>query len=408
MRYFVYNKLNMKLLVLNTVCNQGSIPYLINKTITYLQNNNVEVIFLCGRNIVNGNFFINLLIKFEMIIHLLITRIFDFHGFGSIIFTLVVINKIKSFKPDKIHLHNLHGYYINFPILFKYINNSGIKIYWTLHDCWAFTGHCTHFTYVGCEKWKRNCFNCPQKNTYPKSVLFDNSYMNFKLKKQTFSNLNNVEFILPSFWLQKRFNYSFLKKLPSTVLPNAIDLKQFQNSNYNHLIGKHNLYSKKVILGVSSIWNEKKGFSDFIKLSQNITLDTIIILIGLSDKQITSLPSNIIGLKRINVFSELIQYYNLADVYVNASKEETFGMTTIEALATGTPVVAYKNTPAEEILDDTVGSLANYNDIESLISSINNVLSKGKTSYSENALKKVSGNYNIDFYFSKILTIYNA
>ena len=289
--------------------------------------------------------------KFDVLFHVLVTRLFDLHGYASKRATKKMIKQIKSIDPDVIQLHNLHGYYLNINMLFKYLKTCNKKIVWTLHDCWAFTGHCTHFTYPECNKWKNEeCSKCPRKWEYPASLLMDNSSRVIKKKKQLFTNIDKLIIVTPSEWLKNLVNQSFLKDYKLKVINNGIDLTIFKPTNTIDVKRKYNIPAdKKIILGVASIWSPNKGLNEFLQLSKQINeKDFCIVLVGLNKKQIEKLPSNVIGLSRIENLEELANLYTCANVLFNPSKEESFSLVTVEAMACGTPVIGYNNSAIKE------------------------------------------------------------
>lgn len=225
--------------------------------------------------------------KISIYFHGLIAR-FGFNGHGSYFVTKKLVKKIKKINPDVIHMHNVHGYYINLKVLFRYLKNEYKgKIVWTLHDCWTFTGHCSHFTYVNCSKWLQNCNECPQLNRYPKEII-DTTKMEYNLKKELFTGLNNLTIITPSIWLSKLVKQSFLKEYPVKVINNGIDLnifKKYPKEELEKLYDKYNIpKNKKIILGVANIWEERKGLKDFIKLSKILDDSYEIVLVGIDNK----------------------------------------------------------------------------------------------------------------------------
>jgi putative colanic acid biosynthesis glycosyltransferase len=285
--------------------------------------------------------------------HGVYTRITDKTGFASKRATRELVEKLQQIKPDIIHLHNIHGYYLNIEMLFQYIKFEKIKVVWTLHDCWPFTGHCTHFDYVGCEKWKTGCYNCSQKNAYPSSKLFDNSKWNYKKKKELFSDIEMT--IVPvSGWLSNKVNESFLSSNSVKVIYNGIDLDIFRPRK-SQFKEEHGLMDKIVLLGVASDWGEKKGLYDFIELSKMLPNNYQIVLVGLSNSQLRMLPINIIGLNRAKDVEDLVKIYNAADIFLNLSVEETMGMTSLEAMACGKPVIVYDATALPEIIPNKCG-----------------------------------------------------
>jgi len=280
-------------------------------------------------------------------LHGLRSRLLDDQGFGSRASTRRFLSWVRQYDPDVIWLHNLHGYYINLE-LFGYLRTCGKKILWTLHDCWSFTGHCAYFEMAGCDKWKTGCGSCPQKGAYPKSILLDGSRRNFERKKALFTGIPNLTLIVPSQWLQHRVEESFLKEYPVEVHYNEVNRAVFKPTpgDFREKMG---LTEKKILLGVASVWEERKGLKDFIALSRLLPEAYRIVLIGLKPEQIQALPKEIVGLPRTKNVQELAEVYTAADVFINPSLEETFGMTTLEANCCGTPAIVYRDTACEEI-----------------------------------------------------------
>ena len=298
-----------------------------------------------------------------------LTRITDRAGFYSSGPTKNLIKKIKEFDPDIIHLHNLHGYYINIEILFKYLRESGKPVVWTLHDCWPFTGHCPYFDFVGCDKWKTGCHDCPQIHEYPKSLLIDNSAQNYRKKKELFTSLKRMRIVTPSNWLANLVNQSFLNKYPVHVIHNGINRDIFKPT-YGNWTRDHLLEDKKIILGVANIWERRKGLNDLVKLSELLPEDYQVVVVGLTDKQLKDMPSKVIGIKRTESAKELAEIYTSAYVFVNPTYEDNFPSVNLEALACGTPVITYETGGGPEIITEEIGAVVPKADIQSLASQI--------------------------------------
>lgn len=281
-------------------------------------------------------------------LHALRSRFLDDVGAGSKAATRRLLRWVREFDPDVIWLHNLHGYYINLELLFGYLRTCGKEIHWTLHDCWAFTGHCVHFDYVGCERWKTGCHHCPEKKTYPSSILRDNSEKNFIWKKNLFTGIPNLNLRVPSNWLKERVEQSFLGEYPVEVVYNTVNREVFRPTP-GPFRSKYHLEKKYVVLGVANMWYDRKGLNDFYALSELLEEPYQIVLVGLTEAQIQKLPSKILGLTRTESVEELAQIYSAADVFVNPSYEETFGMTALEASCCCTPTIVYRGTACEEI-----------------------------------------------------------
>jgi len=279
------------------------------------------------------------------------TRLFDRHGYGAKKATRDFIKKIEQYNPDIIHLHNIHGYYINFELLFAWLKaNKEKKVIWTLHDCWAMTGHCAYFTAVKCDRWRTQCSHCPQKRRYPSSHLFSNARNNFERKKRAFTGVEGMTLVVPSHWMEGIVKESFLKDYKTEVVHNKIDTDIFKPTTSNFR-GKYGLENKKVILGVANVWEERKGLKDFIKLSKMLDEQYVIVLVGLTRKQMKKLSKKVKGFERITDMEELADIYSAADVFVNPSREETFGMTIAEAQACGTRTVVHDCTACGETAD---------------------------------------------------------
>ena len=301
----------------------------------------------------------------DLQLHALRTRILDEHGFGSKRATKEFLKWAEEYDPDLVWLHNIHGYYINVEMLFAWIKSRPqMQVKWTLHDCWAFTGHCSHFSVVQCEQWKTQCRQCVQKDRYPVSKIKDNCYLNFERKKAAFTGVKNMILITPSKWLANLVKQSFLKEYLIEVQYNTIDLNVFKPTE-SDFRKRYHLEDKKIVLGVASTWDDRKGLNEFFELRRMLDDSYVIVLVGLSEKQIEGLPEMIIGISRTNNTVELAEIYTAADIFVNPSKEETFGLTTVEAIACGTPALVYKDTACEEIVYQWGGyvSLSNVNSI---------------------------------------------
>jgi glycosyltransferase involved in cell wall biosynthesis len=290
-------------------------------------------------------------------LHGAFTRVSDRTGFASKRATRQLIQRLENIKPDIVHLHNIHGYYINIELLLDYLKRNQIKIIWTLHDCWAFTGHCAFFDAVGCEKWQKGCHNCEQLATYPKSMIMDSSTWNWRKKKELFTGAD-IRIITPSHWLDMKVKESFLKDCPVEVIHNGIDTTVFKyrESDFRH---RKHIEDKIVVLGVASEWTKRKGLDDFIRLELLLKErgfeNCKIVLIGLDKDTIKEIPDSMIGLERTSNVQELVEMYSTADVFFNPTYEDNFPTTNLEALACGTPVVTYRTGGSPECINDQNG-----------------------------------------------------
>lgn len=335
----------MKILFINSHCGAGSTGKICTELAEKFEADGNEVKIAYGRYAYVPEQYKKYAVRIgsdlEVKINALLTRITDKEGLYSKNSTKKFLKWAEEFNPDILWLHNLHSYYLNYEMLFKWIKTRpGMQVKWTLHDCWAFTGHCAHFTVAKCYKWQTECKNCPQKSAYPASLIFSNCNDNFKRKKQAFTGVKNMTLITPSNWLANLVKESFLKEYSVEVIHNTIDTNVFKPtpSDFRECYGLEN---KKIILGVSGVWNERKGFYDFIKLSEMLGDNYKVVLVGLSDKQLKEIPTNIIGIKHTNGQKELAEIYTAADVFVSLSYEENYPTVHLEAQACGTPVITY-------------------------------------------------------------------
>lgn len=308
--------------------------------------------------------------QLDVKIHAVLSRNFGKQGYFSKLATKGLIRKIEKINPDVIHLHNLHGSYLNLPLLFKFLKKSEAKKVITLHDCWLFTGKCPHFTEVQCYKWKESCGDCPQLSIYPKSKK-DTTKKCLQDKKEWLSGIDNLKIVAVSNWLRDTAKQSFLNQYSIETIYSGIDESVFKEKKDDYIRNKYNLNGKFIILGVSSEWKNQKGLDDFLKLSKLIDEDEIIVLVGLTEEQIKEMPKNIIGIKRTESKEELSQLYSCANVFVNTSREETFGLVTAEAMACGTPVIVYDSTACSEIVTDESGYVASSKNVEEVYGYIN-------------------------------------
>lgn len=334
----------MKILEINTVCGIRSTGRICTDIADILKEQGHECRIAYGRENVPNKY---AAISYQMGTtwdarrHALSARIWDCAGFGSKNATNRLIAKINAYRPDVIHLHNIHGYYLNVEILFSYLAQANIPVIWTLHDCWAFTGHCAYFSLANCDRWKSGCYHCPCKHTYPTSYFKDASRQNYNRKKRIFTGIHNLTIVTPSQWLADLVKESFLKDYPVKVIHNGIDLSVFKPTDGNFR-ERYHLQDKKIILGVASQFGQRKGFDDFLRLADLIDDQFRIVLVGVSQKQIASLPKNIIGFERTNDVRELAEIYTSADVLFNPTYEDNYPTVNLEAQACQTPVITYR------------------------------------------------------------------
>ena len=346
--------------------------------------------------------------RFAIYNNALAARLFDCEGLTAKRSTLQLIKRLQEVKPDIIHLHNIHGYYINYPILFSFLKDYKAPVVWTLHDCWPFTGHCSYFDLAECVKWKTECNHCPQKGEYPKSYM-DFSHRNFNLKKEVFTSCNNLTIVPVSYWLENLVKESFWKGYKTKMIHNGIDTDMFSvRNNANEMWAKYGITAKYVILGVASPFNKRKGYPDFISLSHMLPEEYCIVMVGLNAEQKKNLPGNIIGIERTQDVSELASLYSCADVFVNLTYEDNFPTTNLEAMACGTPVITYNTGGSPEAVDADTGIVVPKGDLVSAKDAIVSVCGKGKSFYSQKCRFRAERHFNKDDCFRKYIDLYNS
>lgn len=359
----------MKIYQINVVCSTGSTGRITTDISHYVEQQGGQCRIAYGRGTLgDGIDAIRIETKYGSIFHAVMTRLTDRHGLYSKHATRRLIEDIRQYEPDIIHLHNIHGYYVNYEILLQFLKEYNKPVVWTLHDCWAFTGHCAHFDAVGCDKWKSKCENCCQIREYPASLFRDASAENYVRKQQAFCGVEKLQIVTVSDWLKRMVQNSYLSDYPVMTIYNGIDL-QVMKPCCSDIKEKYQLEDKNVILGVASLWNEKKGLEIFRALAHRLPENYRIVMIGIEDKQKRELPENILSIGKVS-YEELARWYSAADVYVNGSIEETMGLTTVEAMACGTPVVVQKATAVPEVVGEGCGTIVEKGNLEAMITAI--------------------------------------
>ena len=356
----------MKIAQINTVCGNGSVGRITVDIYHALKKSGHEGKIYYGRRAApetaeTEKFGTNL----DMGIHVLSTFLTGTHGFNSKGQTKKLIESLKSYEPDLIHLHNIHGFYVDVEMLFAYLKQCGKPVVWTLHDCWSFTGHCAYFDFVQCDKWKTACESCPQyRNSYPYALFKDGSKENFLRKRKAFQGVKGMTIVTPSKWLGELVKESYLKEYPVKVIPNGIDLERFVPQ-------KRSQRDRHLILGVANVWDRRKGLDYLKQLSQMLDPEKYeVAVVGVSKKQKEQLPKGMTGIEHTKNVEELMQFYSQASVYVNPTLEDNFPTTNLEALACGTPVVTFATGGSVESVDETCGCIVPKKDMDGLYQAV--------------------------------------
>ena len=332
--------------------------------------------------------------KINTYIHYASNLFLDKEGLSSTYATKKLINVIKTIEPDVIQLHNIHDHWLNYEVLFNYLNNSKIKVFWTFHDCWAFTGHCHHFVDINCTKWIKGCSNCPKRNFFA-----DRSFINYNLKKQLFTNCLNLTIIPVSNWMENFVSLSFLKNKPRITIHNGIDLSVFKpNSDVEKSTSIFN------IIAVSSVWTKSKGIDDIFKLRELLSSEYHITIVGLNEKQISNLPKGINGIQRTQNLEALVKLYSTSDVFINPTYADTFPTVNLEALACGTPVITYKTGGSPEAVDEKTGIVVEQGNVNALADAI--VKIRKHPLSSKDCRMRAIERFDKDMCFNKYIQLY--
>ena len=348
-------------------------------------------------------------------IHVIWTTLTDRHGLEpvlSVIYTRKMVRRIREANPDIIHLHNIHGYYLHYPTLMKYLayEYKG-KIIWTFHDLWPITGHCPHYVAIDCRKWMTGCNHCPNKKRYPVSLGLDGSRKNYETKKELFTLLSNLTITVPSEWMASQVRQSFMGKYPVEVIHNGIDTAVFDHNRLiadldiesNKCADETEWFDKKILLSVASIWDERKGLKDLVALSDKLSDDYLMVIVGLSKHQISRLPKGVIGITRTENIEELVSLYSRAHIFINPSLEESFSLVTVEALSCGCPCIVLDTSAVAELVNDDNGVVLHSHKPEDYLDAIKSIENRG---YSRESVRATALKYDNKYMLDGYMRLY--
>ncbi len=394
-----------KIAQINSVCGKGStgiIAMHLNE-IAQLNGFDSKVFFGYGQSPCASS--VRLSSKLYVKLNILKTRLFGKHAFYSKLATKKLVRLLKEYKPDLIHIHQIHGHYLNIPILFDFLTEYNVPIVITMHDCWMFTGHCVHFETCGCDKWKTGCHDCPQLKTYPVSYFFDRSKESWNDKKKYFNMTNKLHLVTPSKWLSNYVGKSFLNKHDCSVIHNGIDTSDFVKVDVSNLKEELDLNDKFIILGMAEKWlyneNEPHSLEFLSKLNTNIK----VILIGVKEGT-NYLPDNVIKVPYLNDKNKLIEYYNLADVFINLTLADNFPTVNIESISCGTPVITFDTGGSAEIIDETTGIKVSKGDFDALNTALKTLMDN-KIKYNKQCRNRALEMFDKNTCYDKYISLYN-
>lgn len=340
--------------------------------------------------------------------HGLETRFFDRHGLASDSATRKFVKQVKELNPDVIHIHNIHGYFLNYKILFDFLAKSGIPVVWTIHDCWLYTGHCYYYSFVGCNKWQTGCHHCSQKREFPASWLFDRSRQNFIDKKEAFTQLatDQLTIVPVSEWIMGEMRQSFLKGYRFQVIHNGINTDVFTVCDSIRVRTRYGLGNKHILLGIASIWSREKGWFDFMELAKLLRDDEVIVLVGVKPEAKKQLPANIVGIARTENVGQLAELYSAADAFINPTWQDNYPTVNLEAIACGTPVITYRTGGSIEAVTEKTGLVVDQGDVEGLLNAFRMVVRRGKEYYEKKCREYALAHFRKEDRYQEYLDLY--
>lgn len=393
-----------KLVQINSVVNTGSTGRIAEQLGQLATSQGWESYIAYGREAresksklirIGGSFGVNL--------HAFASKFLDCHGLCSKNATRTFLKQLDEIKPDVVHLHNIHGYYINYPMLFNYLREHNIPTIITMHDFWLMTGHCGYIN-KSCDRWKTGCGKCPRLDQYPAAKI-DRTARNWQLKADLFADMPNVTLVPVSFWLGRYASESLLKPVKQHVIYNGIDTDVFKPYDSDEASVSGVDWSKFTIMTIATRWTEANGMSDVLHLSEILPDDCQIVMVGLDEQQMNGLPKNIIGFRKTESFKQLQELYTKSDVIFNPNREVTFGLVTAEAMACGTPAIVLRDTAGEELVDEQTGFVVD--SIEEVLDLIPRIKALDKDQTSIACRYRVNELFNARKQYQKYIVLYN-
>lgn len=305
----------------------------------------------------------------DLLGHFLATRLFDAHGLASRRATRKFLETVKEIDPDIIHIHNVHGYFLNYPELCEYLSASGKPVVWTVHDCWLYTGHCYHYSSAGCSRWQSECHDCPCKRSFPASYGLDRSRRNFRLKKSLFTSIPRLNLVVVSEWMKGELSKSFLSAVPCRCIHNGIDTSLFSPQPGGEIPGVY-------YLAVASIWLPEKGLPDLAELAGMLAPGEQLVLLGkMTESQKRSLPEGVLTIERTADVQTLARLYSGATALVNPTWQDNYPTVNLEAVSCGTPVVTYRTGGSVESVVPETGFVVEQGDVKGLYARLQEIRS---------------------------------
>ena len=347
--------------------------------------------------------------KWSVAWHGVKTRLLDAHGLASSKATRQFIKRIEQIKPDVIHIHNIHGYFLNYRILFDYLSKCDIPVVWTVHDCWLYTGHCYYYSYIQCNRWQTGCHDCPQRREFPASLWHDRSEKNYEDKRKAFTSMPKDRLIIVpvSEWIKSEMQQSFFCGYDFRVIHNGINTEVFRVYDSQETRKKYGLENKHVLLGVASIWSKEKGLDDFIQMAKLLHEDEVIVLVGIKPEEKKKLPAGIVGIARTENIRQLAALYATADAFINPTWQDNYPTVNMEAIACGTPVVTYRTGGSVEAVTEETGFVVEQGDVRGLLEAARRVEQQGKAYYQHRCREYALAHFKKEDRYADYIRLYD-
>lgn len=344
--------------------------------------------------------------KLDVFLHGMASRLFDAHGLASRRATKHLIQRIRDIDPDVVHIHNVHGYFLNYPMLCAFLAERGKPVVWTAHDCWLFTGHCYHYAAAGCGRWQTGCHDCPQKQAFPRSWILDRSRRNWEAKRRAIAGIPSLMLVAVSEWMRSQLAQSFLKDRPCRVITNGIDLDTFQ-PRQAEVRSRYGITAPCFALAVASIWLPEKGFDDLLAFAAQLGADEQLVMVGqMSQDQRRRLPATIVPIARTSDARALAELYTAATAVINPTWQDNYPTVNLEAIACGTPVITYRTGGSVESVTEDTGFVVGQGDVAGLVKCFHAVRHAGKTRDSAACVDYARRHFNKEDRFRDYIKLY--
>lgn len=396
----------MKIVQINAVYGFGSTGIIVKDIQSACEAEEIEclVVYVQGRGPVKNTYKIGNYLSNKL--HALFARISGKQGYFSYISTWKLLRFLDKYKPDVLHLHNLHSCYINLPMLLKYASRHNIPVVVTLHDCWFYTGGCSHYTSVGCDKWLHKCGKCPLRYSESQSLLWDGSSQILSDRYKLFGNISKLAAVGVSQWITDEAKKTVFKNATCIAIRNGVDVDFFRPTE-SDFRKRYKLENKFIILAPANKWFLPINKETLEYVTSQLSDDMVIVFFGSGTPSIP-LTSKMLNIGFISSREEIRDLYSAGDVLVNCTREESLSLLNVEVQACGTPVITYANTGVKETVDGICGFAVENGNPQVLVKHINTIKENGKQAYSEKCIEWVKHSFDKYKNYSLYVNLYKS